>query len=391
MLLGTFIVTLPAWAGHRYHYLLSSGAPGSGAIAPANFTLYWESDTLIFPTGPACAVPINAESLPNFTATISNPLFTLVSVNLCNRYSNYPLAVDIAWMYQGEQAGFEFYSKGKPGVETDKNDAIFTVSSGFVFLDVYNATLSITDTWAAPMPPVPVCALCILRVFITAGPVVPAPGTPVEATVGLTDLSGTPIGSPQGVAIIPGHVTTVEFAPTALVSAAATISTHQDVIPVVTLVNAPSSSPPIQVTAETSVLGGLGGLLTSAGVSVPPLTLAPQSIRAGQVMRMIAMANSPNQCTATLGFASANGAPVGPGVFINLSPGQAQTLDLDASTLSLQLGQRAVLQPTVLLITAAQPNAAAIVGPMTSVCAVTSEVFDTLTGLTLTYQNAFLE
>jgi hypothetical protein len=365
--------------------LLSSGAPYSGAITPTTFTFYWESDTLIFPSGSACSAPINAESLPNFMATTSNPVFTLVSVNICKNYSNYPVDVDITWMYQDTTAGFEFYSKGKPGVETDAHDAIFK-AGGIDLLDVYNATLSITDAWAAPIPPVPVCVLCILHVFITAGPVVPAPGTPVEATVGLTDPFGTPIGLAREVTITPGQVTRLEFAP-----AAAAIGTHQDVIPVVTLINAPAGGPPIQITTETSVLNGFGRLLTSAGVSVPPSTLAPQSITAGQVIRMIAMASSPNPCTATLGFASANGAAVGPGESIDLSPGQAQIFDLDARALALQSGQGAVVQPIALLITAAQPNPAAVNAPMTSVCSVTSEVFDTLTGLTSTYQNAFIE
>jgi hypothetical protein len=403
LLLGSLSVTAPAWASHRYQYLLSSGPAVSGSVVPMTFSFYWESDTLLFPSGPpgtpgpACTGAINAETLPNYTATISSPVFTVSSITVCHDFSNYPVDIDILWQYQGSEAVFQFVSKGTVGEETDDDVALFTRSPTFptppvLNLDVYAApTLWITDTWSAPPPPRSICTLCILSVFITAGPVVPAPGSPVEATVGLVDLSGAPVGAPQSVKIIPGEVTSVDFEPGTLVSAAAVLRTNQDVIPVVTLVNAPPTTPPLQVTTESSILNGLGRQLISAGVSPPPSTLAPQSISTGQTMRIIAFAGSPNACVTTLGFATATGTAVGPSASITLNPGQAQTLVLHASTLSLHLGQKAVIQPIAQIITAPPAAAANGAGPITSVCSVTSEVIDTLTGFTLTYQNAFLE
>jgi hypothetical protein len=399
LLLATFIATAPAWA-HRYHYLLSSGAPNSPAIAPVTFSFYWESDTLLFPpAAPLCSTgAINVETLPNYTATVSNPEFTVTSVSLCNLFSNYPVDPMIVWQYQGNTAVFVFSGTGMPGEVSQPGDSLFMHVSAvppmlpIEELDIYLApTMSIIDTWTVPVPPRSLCIACTLHVFITAGPVVPAPGTPIEATVGLTDLSGTPVGSPQPVTIVPGQVTSVDFAPGALVSATG-LSRRQDVIPVVTLANPLPTSPPLQVTTEVSILKGFGGQLVSGGVSVPPSTLGPQSIGAGQMMRMIAMASSPNACIATLGFATATGSAVGPGTSITLNPGQAQTLDLDPGVLSLKAGQQAIVQPVVQLMITPPPAAVANgAGPVTSVCSVTSEVIDTLTGIALTNQNAFLQ
>ena len=355
LLLGTLSVTGPAWGSHRYHYLLSSGPALSGSPAPMAFSFYWESDTLLFPSGPPgglapnCTGAINVETLPNYAATISNPAFTLSSVTLCDDFSNYPVDIDILWQYQGKGAVFD--SKGTVGEETDPGEDLFTSSPtpptppvlDLVFYAV--PTLWITDTWSGPPPPRPLCTLCGLSVFITAGPVVPPPGSPAEATVGLIDLSGAPVGYAQTVEIIPGKVASVDFEPGTLVSAAALLSTNQDVIPVVTFANALPTAPPLQVTTESSILNGLGGQLISSGVSAPPSTLAPQSIGAGQTMRLIALASSPNACVASIGFATATGAAVGPSASITLNPGQAQTLEFDAATLSLQLGQKAVIQP----------------------------------------------
>src|SRR5580692_5184056 len=92
LLLGSLSVTAPAWASHRYQYLLSSGPAVSGSVVPMTFSFYWESDTLLFPSGPpgtpgpACTGAINAETLPNYTATISSPVFTVSSITVCHDF-----------------------------------------------------------------------------------------------------------------------------------------------------------------------------------------------------------------------------------------------------------------------------------------------------------------
>ena len=159
-------------------------------------------------------------------------------------------------------------------------------------------------------------------------------------------------------------------------------SQHVDVIPVVTFESGgqPVSAPPIQVSAEIfeAVAGpGLGAepvpmpWLVWSTSAAPASALAPQAIFAGQTMRLIAQAAGGNACIATLSFKNAAGVAVGPTAVVNVPPGRAQALDLDAGVLYLTGTQDALILPAVQI----GPTAAA------SPCQVTSEIFFTNTGL----------
>ncbi|HEV3420011.1 MAG TPA: hypothetical protein VG075_06890 [Candidatus Acidoferrum sp.] len=92
------------------------------------------------------------------------------------------------------------------------------------------------------------------------------------------------------------------------------------------------------------------------------------------------MASGPDQCVAQFGFNDKNGNPLNPPSVVNLSSGTGTSVDLNANTLGLRLGQRIEVQP-VLTVTA--PPAAVA---MNSVCNASAEVFDHLTGRTWSHQ-----
>jgi hypothetical protein len=168
--------------------------------------------------------------------------------------------------------------------------------------------------------------------------------------------------------------------------------TVEDVVPVVNFEGARAMIPAVQITTESfdSRTGEPNGPLITSGISAPPSTLASQSLGHGETMRLIARATSPNACIATLTFSDAAGNPVGRTASVHLPPGKAQTLDLSLDSLATaaSLRERIEILPAVQL-TRSRPAAAAEQVP--SVCSATAEDFNSETGVTATYQNAFLE
>jgi len=109
-------------------------------------------------------------------------------------------------------------------------------------------------------------------------------------------------------------------------------------------------------------------------------TFAFQGLALGQTMQLIVSAFPNTACSATLGFADVNGNPVGATKQVNLQPGQTDSLELHADELGPAPGQRKEIQPLV------SPLVSAAAVPTNSACQATSEVFDSLTGRTWTYQ-----
>jgi hypothetical protein len=88
-------------------------------------------------------------------------------------------------------------------------------------------------------------------------------------------------------------------------------------------------------------------------------------------LRLTAAAPANGSCAADLGFADMNGNPVGPGLRVNLTNGQTESLMLDGAVLGLTAGQRVEVRAQV------RPLAGA-----PSQCGAIAEVVDNQTGLT---------
>jgi hypothetical protein len=225
-------------------------------------------------------------------------------------------------------------------------------------------------------------------VRLVAGPITPAPGTPVEAQLGFMDLNGNPIGPTSTVTIGPGQIQSLDLNLSQFVNQ---LGQHIEVVPVVTqppnAAGPPSTASQLLVTTQIlDALTGFETVLTSTlqpGSSAP--ALAPQVLAGSQTMRISVTASNTDPCNATLAFADKNSVPLGPSEPVSVSPGTGTSLDLSANTLGLTLGRRIEVLPIVTPTAAASPGGA----PVNSVCQVTVEVFDHLTGRTSSSQSTF--
>jgi hypothetical protein len=418
-LLATFAFTLPASAA-RYQYNLESGPPDntSGPFLPfptTAFSFSWQSDHLI--ASPQCpAASEDISKLPGFSGPMLSgtgaAAYTFVDIVLvCALQPEFlPLQIRVDWNVATpsglcvSQPPFTLpfyvsflYSQIGPGtLSISGSDVLFSPPGAEPCLGIisyFKETVTVTDTWSAEPPPGPVCLHCRKHVSIrfVEGPVAPLPGGPVEeATVQLTTLSGEPASPVRRVTLTPGRISSVDFPP----DDRRATGTFEDVVPAVKFVSAPATLPAVQITTESfdARTGEPNGPLITSGISVPPSTLASQSLGHGETLRLIARATSPNACIATLSFSDAAGNRIGPTASVNLPAGEAQTLELTldsvATAASLRADKRIEILPAVQL-TRSLPAASA--APIPSVCSATAEVFNSETGVIATYQNAFLE
>jgi hypothetical protein len=218
--------------------------------------------------------------------------------------------------------------------------------------------------------------------LVVEGPVTPAPGGPVEAQIGFVDpATGTPVAPLSPVTLNTGQTQSVDVA---LSSLGTRLGQHVDLLPVIAQLPGAAQSSPIQLSASVQMLDaitGFGTVLSRAlqpGAPVP--ALGPQILAGGQTMRVNVVAGS-DPCVGQVGFNDLNGNSLVPSSPVNLSPGTGKSIDLNADSLSLRLGQRIEAQPA---LTVTQPTAAV---PLNSVCQASVEVFDHLTGRTWTYQS----
>lgn len=410
LLLATFALTLPVSAA-RYHYKLDSGPPKENfppkPFPATAFSFSWQSDHLL--ASPQCpATDADISKLPGFSGPMLTgtdaAAYTFVDIVLvCSLQPELlPLQIRVDWNVATPRGlcvsqppftlpffALFLYNQIGPGtLNISGADILFSgapeeeASCAFL-IDYDNETVTITDT-ELPLPTYLWCETCQVRLTLNPEPIYELIPT-LEAVVELDDLSGRPVGSAQRVSLAPGKLASVDFPPLPGVGA-------QDVVPVLRFVGARSALPAIQVTAESfdSRTGAPNGPLVTFSANLPPSILAPQSLGSGETLRLIARATSRHHCTATLSFSDPQGNPIGPTAFVNLSSGKAQTLDLSLDSLpavQLPVGQRLEILPAV------QPTRSLAGGgaPVRSVCSVTAEVFNSATGVTATYQNAFLQ
>jgi hypothetical protein len=247
------------------------------------------------------------------------------------------------------------------------------LSSGFP-----NPLYGISVDLTVPAPylclnlPVPWSLGATVRLSVLeAGPVMVPPGTPVEASIGFNDVSGNPIGQALTVPLAAGQVQSVDLN----MNGPATVLPRISAVPGAYL-------PPLLVSMETfDNATGFGSVLKTASTGSGAPQFGVQGIAGGQVMRLIATDITRDRCLATLSFNNRNGNPVGSSLNVYLSPGQRETLDLDAGVLGLQSGQRTEVHPVVTTQTPANTPGGV------SECSITSDVITKSTGQIATYQH----
>jgi hypothetical protein len=224
----------------------------------------------------------------------------------------------------------------------------------------------------------------ILRIIV-AGPITPAPGSPVEANLSFVNLNGIAIGPSSTVTVNPGQFVTLDFLANDYLSV---FSRRLEVVPIITPAQNPNgpSSTPVQASVEViDAFTGVAAVLSAVPLwppqSVAP-SLVPQGLAGGQTMRLNAIALPPTPCVSILSFADQNGNPLGTPQQVNLAPGTGTFVDLNADTLGLQFGQHLDVQP---IVTVTAPIGTAAIN---SACQTSVEVFDHLTGRTMTFQTA---
>jgi hypothetical protein len=75
--------------------------------------------------------------------------------------------------------------------------------------------------------------------------------------------------------------------------------------------------------------------------------MEPVGVTVGQTVRLNVSARPPDSCAAQLGFLDSAGKSVGPSSHVSLQPGQSATLDLPASVVVKEAGQRVVVLPRI--------------------------------------------
>jgi hypothetical protein len=223
--------------------------------------------------------------------------------------------------------------------------------------------------------------------FIVQGPVTPPPGGPVEVQLGFMDMNGNAIGPTSTVTLNPGQIQSLDLNLSQFVSRLGQrIEVRPSITEVPNAAGAPSSS--VQFSSSVQVLDALTGIGTvlnpvpNLGDSVP--ALSPQALAGGQTMRVNVVAETPDPCFGQVSFTDKNGSPIGSTLPVNLNPGMGTSLDLDAETLPLRFGQSIEVQPTMTV------GPAVGAAPVNSVCQISVEVFDHLTGRTESYQSSFV-
>jgi hypothetical protein len=274
----------------------------------------------------------------------------------------------------------QFYGKPNGVVENFG----WTSASGSLAFDVVGTAVS-----SLPRPHLVGGAIGqIIRVV--AGPVMVPPGVPVELDLGFLDIDGNAIGPNSTVTLSAGQTATLDLEVGAFVQRPGQRILVRPVVSVAnpTAVQGSVAFAPSAVSLQevTQVFDKVTSFETVLVPDTPGFSRDPifefQGLAGGQTIQLIVSAAFPQTpCNVNLGFDNESGNPVAPGKQVNLEPGQSASLELRAESLGLQGGQQMELQPFVI------PAPSITAGPpIRSACQASAEVFDTLTGRTMTYQ-----
>lgn len=222
---------------------------------------------------------------------------------------------------------------------------------------------------------------------LLVGPGNPPPGVGEEVALNFVDSNGNPIGPSTKLTLNQGDIAWLDFNAGQYVKQ---LGQRIEVQPVVTLLSdTAGTSPPLTVEIFDQITGFSTVLVPAVQVSAAP-TFIPQGLAGLQTMRLNVVAFPPGPsfppgptCVAQLSFADSSGNPLGPSAPANLTPGMSTSLDFDADTVGLKLGQRIEVLPVVSVTPTTTTGP-----PVASVCGASVEVFDHITGRTETYQPA---
>jgi hypothetical protein len=228
----------------------------------------------------------------------------------------------------------------------------------------------------------------IIRLLV-AGTGTSAPVGPVEAKLGFTDLNGNAMGPSSEVTVTPGQSAWLDFNANAYVHG---IGPRVEVMPVITILPNPNEETPGTIQASVEVfdaLLGFGSVFTPVS-EYPPAPDSPplvsQGLAGGQTMRINIGAYPIDPCVAVVSFLGSNGSALASSQQVNLAPGMGTSIDLNADSLNLKLGQRIEVLPVVSL---SPPIAGAVA--VNPACHESVEVFDHITGRTETYQTGVVQ
>jgi hypothetical protein len=205
--------------------------------------------------------------------------------------------------------------------------------------------------------------------------VVALPNGPCKAQLSFVDRNGVP--QPPPVKIVNLNLGQADFLDVSATSLGLPFGQRVELRPVVTLTSDPNVSACL---ANAEAYDPLSGRTWALQPQPPPNDpgadpfFGMAGTAFGQTLRLNVEALPNGPCRAQLSFVDRNGQPQPPPYrTVSLSPGQADFLDFNASTVLTQFGQRMEVRPVITLLP----------GPVASVCQTTAEVFDNFTGFTL--------
>jgi hypothetical protein len=199
--------------------------------------------------------------------------------------------------------------------------------------------------------------------------VVAFPPVPCDATLQFLDRNGQPQPIPdKTVSLQPGQGASLSLRWAALNLPAVQ---RGEVQPVVSIAAGSACAATVEIFSTAT--GATQVTLPQPTPDLPGVTpqLGLVGLALGQTVRLNVVAYPPDPCSGVLRFLDSHGVPIPePDMPVALQAGQSAFLDLPAALLGLSPGQRAEVQPVVMLTDG------------TSACQATVEVFSTASGKT---------
>lgn len=206
------------------------------------------------------------------------------------------------------------------------------------------------------------------------------------ATLSFADAGGNPIGSSAVVNPAAGRVSFIE-----LVGSAHTTPGHRVLVQPVFTTSAPDSCQ-----ASVEVYASATGVTAATTRPIQPLyqySFDPQSLSAGQTLRVNIAASASQSCGAAIHFTDASGNPLGNTLTQTLAAGTAAYLDLPSTSvpgLTGWSGGHVTVFPKADVSPARNGNTIGTLSNgflVSETCFASAEIFDTLTGYTRSVVN----